>query len=825
MCIYLLSFPRNEKAQKQCFPWEREITGSTPLGMMPKNILITAVLFGFCFCGNTVEPVAKETSSVTVATVSLPPIPRGLPGPLRNKVIAARKAIEESGDMAAPLRGSLNKMLSNQHQGIPGVAFCFAPGTSEAYINSFYQANAPLFQNIRFGPGSGRWTSTATDGSGIAQATPLTITWGIVADGATIDNGNQSNLRAFLNGIYGSQATWQALMQEVFDRWAEITPITYVFEAADDGAGFGQNHSPGVRGVRADVRIGGMTIDGPSGTLAYNYYPNNGDMVIDTGDTFYNDTANNSLKFRNVFAHEHGHGLGFAHTCPVEQSKLMEPFASTAFDGPQHDDILAAQRQYGDRFGNNNSSGAASVIGTGLSDGIHTTTNMSLSTSTDVDFFRFTTGQGGRKVTLTLAPTGLTYLEGPQNADSSCSAGTSFNSAALRNLGLEILDSNGSTVLASADLTAAGSDEVLSNVQLGGGTGPFFIRVFGNAVDQVQIFSLQLELSDGAPAPEIAVLGNGMVINSGDTTPSTNDFTDFGLVLAGSSTTNTYSITNEGNLDLTITTPITISGAAAGDFSIPAQPSGTVPAGTSVSFDVIFTPSGSGARNASISIINNDATENPYTYSILGTGGVTPEIGVYGGGVEIVDGDNTSSVTDQTDFGTVDILSGSAQSTFVISNTGSAALNLTLPVTITGSGAGDFSIVTAPTNVVATGTNTTFIVRFDPSAVGTSTATVTINNDDLNESTYDFVITGSGTVAPEIEIRGNGQVVSSGDVTPAAADGTDYGSADILTGSNTRTYVLTNIGSATLNLSLPVVLSGANASDFVVTSAPSTPRS
>ena len=36
---------------------------------------------------------------------------------------------------------------------------------------------------------------------------------------------------------------------------------------------------------------------------------------------------------RNVVMHEHGHGLGFQHTCPANGTKLMEPFIDTS---PEH---------------------------------------------------------------------------------------------------------------------------------------------------------------------------------------------------------------------------------------------------------------------------------------------------------------------------------------------------------------------------------------------------------------------------------------------------------------------------------------------------------
>ncbi len=62
-------------------------------------------------------------------------------------------------------------------------------------------------------------------------------------------------------------------------------------------------------------------------------------MVLDSFDT----TFNQNIFFYNIIAHEHGHGLGFDHVCPLNETKLMEPFSSDQFQDPQHDDILGGQ--------------------------------------------------------------------------------------------------------------------------------------------------------------------------------------------------------------------------------------------------------------------------------------------------------------------------------------------------------------------------------------------------------------------------------------------------------------------------------------------------
>lgn len=708
----------------------------------------------------------------------------------------------------------LDQLARQEREDRPKVAFCFAPGTSQQTINAFYAKNANLLQSQPF-QATGRWTTTATDGGGIVQGSPITLTWGIVADGAALDNGTTSDLKVFLNGIYGSQAVWQALMQQVFDRWSQVTGISYVFEPNDDGAAFPS--SPGVLGVRADLRIGGHLIDGPSNVLAYNYFPNSGDMVIDTADTFYNNVSNNSLRFRNVFSHEHGHGMGLAHTCPIDQTKLMEPTASTQFDGPQHDDILSANRNYSDQLGANNTLASASDLGS-FGDGTHSQTNLSLATSSDIDFYQFRTLAGSRRATITMSPVGLTYLEGIQNPDSSCSAGTSFNSRSRRNLAMELFDSNGTTSLGVASSAAAGVDEVLFNIDLGGGTGPFFLRVFGDGVDTSQLYNLEVLVEDGTPQPEIAVLGNGLSIADGDATPSVTDATDFGSVVLGLPMTNTFMITNSGTQPLVITGAISLTGAGAADFSVTA-PVSPVATGASSTFDVVFTPSVSGLRSATVSIPNDDLNENPFDFAVAGTGVTVPEIDVQGNGISIADGDTIPDVADGTDFGTVDVLTGAASRTFVVTNLGLASLAVTVPVAIGGPSAADFSVSIQPATSLAPGAGTTFTVGFDPSTIGVKNATISIGNNDSDENPYDFAISGVAGAAPEVAVLGNGSPILAGSVTTSAGNGTSFSATDIVGGFTKQIFVITNVGSAALSVSPPTV-TGTHFADFSISAQP-----
>ncbi|MCD6365514.1 MAG: choice-of-anchor D domain-containing protein [Planctomycetes bacterium] len=129
-----------------------------------------------------------------------------------------------------------------------------------------------------------------------------------------------------------------------------------------------------------------------------------------------------------------------------------------------------------------------------------------------------------------------------------------------------------------------------------------------------------------------------------------------------------------------------------------------------------------------------------------------PEMNVLGNGLlSIGDGDTTPRLEDHTDFGPLDVDSQVVIRTFRVYNTGTEVLNLTggPRVQISGAHAGDFTVVAQPYAPVAAGGGTaSFQIKFDPSAVGLRTVTVSIPNDDSDENPYDFVIQGIGLETP-----------------------------------------------------------------------------
>lgn len=138
-------------------------------------------------------------------------------------------------------------------------------------------------------------------------------------------------------------------------------------------------------------------------------------------------------------------------------------------------------------------------------------------------------------------------------------------------------------------------------------------------------------------------------------------------------------------------------------------------------------------------------------FSIIMSGAVTavpgPEINLKQGTTDIADGGNYNygSKTTGTD---TDIV-------FTIENTGTTNnLTLTIPLTISGTNANQFSIQAQPSTPVSASGNTTFTARFSPTSAGSKTASIAIGNNDSDENPYNLTLTGTGAV-PDPCINGS----------------------------------------------------------------------
>ena len=421
-------------------------------------------------------------------------------------------------------RKAVNKAANMIDLG-PAMA-CFAEGTPEEVMQAFLAAMQSAEDGAwppSEGPGSEYQLNTRWSG---VQGSPRALTWSFVPDGLSISSGAgepvaNSTLFAQMNAQYGgNQALWISKFESVFARWQQLSGLTYTRvtfggNAWDDGAAWGTG---GAAGFRGDLRIAMKPIDGVNGILAYNYFPSNGDMVLDGGDIArWGNASGDYINVRNVISHEHGHGMGISHVCPVTQGKLMEPFLSTNFDGPQHDDIRAAQRHYGDPYETNDTAATAKNLGT-LAPGSFTLgpvpapnvtfgSVLSIDADGENDYFRFSVG-GPRTANVTVTPIGFSYNDGPQN--SGCTSSNVTNSLAIANLNFEIRASDGVTVIATGAAAAAGVNEVVNGINLPV-AGDYFIRIFeANTPTQSQLYHFTIATSVPASntAPTLNPIGN-----------------------------------------------------------------------------------------------------------------------------------------------------------------------------------------------------------------------------------------------------------------------------------------------------------------------------
>ncbi|QOI99284.1 MAG: matrixin family metalloprotease [Phycisphaeraceae bacterium] len=363
---------------------------------------------------------------------------------------------------------------------------------------------------------SSRWSG--------AQGTARALTWSFVPDGLNIPNGigegaAASELFSRMDSLFaaqGGRARWITQFQLSFDRWQALTGLSYTRIAVggndwDDGAAWG---SAGSAGLRGDVRISMKNIDGGGGVLAYNSFPGSGgDMVIDRSEGWGSST--NSFRFlRNTIMHEHGHGIGINHVCSNNSGQLMEPFLATTFDGPQHDEIRAGQRHYGDPYEPNDTAATATPMGTfgvgsNITFGTVPTTAMpagtipansailSIDANGKVDWYGFSITRPVL-ATISVIPRGFTYDNNAQAANGSCPSGSSINSLAQANLAFQLTTSTGGTLIAEASSAAIGETETLSSVLLGP-AGDFRLRVYEtDAPTQSQLYLITL-VSNGNP--------------------------------------------------------------------------------------------------------------------------------------------------------------------------------------------------------------------------------------------------------------------------------------------------------------------------------------
>ena len=164
--------------------------------------------------------------------------------------------------------------------------------------------------------------------------------------------------------------------------------------------------------------------------------------------------------------------------------------------------------------------------------------------------------------------------------------------------------------------------------------------------------------------------------------------------------------------------------------------------------DVIvrFSPSSAGSKTALLRVVSDDPDESEYDITLNGTG-TAPDI---------------SLSPTSWNYGNV-ITGNSNTNNFVISNTGSATLNISA-TNLTGTNASEFSIISGggSFSIPASG-NHTVQVQFAPATTGSKSASLQITSDDPDESPFYVTLSGTGmpqNTAPVVSIPD--QTISEG---------------------------------------------------------------
>jgi len=124
------------------------------------------------------------------------------------------------------------------------------------------------------------------------------------------------------------------------------------------------------------------------------------------------------------------------------------------------------------------------------------------------------------------------------------------------------------------------------------------------------------------------------------------------------------------------------------------------------------------------------------------------EINITGNNNTILDNSNTTSISNNTDYGTVSV---NTSKIFKIQNTGATPLTIK-NIGISGTDASRFTIsgITLPA-VVTAGEDLSFSILFNAGISGTKNATVTIDNDDCNETLYNYAIQATSSALTTTE--------------------------------------------------------------------------
>ena len=225
----------------------------------------------------------------------------------------------------------------------------------------------------------------------------------------------------------------------------------------------------------------------------------------------------------------------------------------------------------------------------------------------------------------------------------------------------------------------------------------------------------------GPPTPDVGVAPGSL---------------SFGSVVLGSSGSGSVTVSNSGTGTLSVSsTPV--GGPDASLFSVDSGGGAfSVAPGGSQVIDLSFSPSAVGSFSATLTVNSDDPDEPSVVVPLSGDGEeappIEPDVGVAPGSLS---------------FGSV-VLGSSGSGSVTVSNSGTG----TLSVSSTPVGGPDASLFSVDSGggafSVAPGGSQVIDLSFSPSAVGSFSATLTVNSDDPDEPSVVVPLSGDGVEDP-----------------------------------------------------------------------------
>jgi hypothetical protein len=235
--------------------------------------------------------------------------------------------------------------------------------------------------------------------SGNAWPAPQLITISFMPDGTSV-NGQSSNLFSTFTAKFGSAATWQNQILKAAQYWAQQTNINFAVVPDNGAAGGSGSYQQGDPGF-GDIRIGGYNFGAT--TLAQTYLPPPANNYSIAGDIQFNTAQpyniGTTYDLFTVAMHEFGHALGLYHGAA---GSVMDGTYTSVKPALTTDDVngiraiysanaARADDAYDAGAASNDTSGAATLLTTQIDPVTNAgvVNNMDLTTTTDVDWFKF----------------------------------------------------------------------------------------------------------------------------------------------------------------------------------------------------------------------------------------------------------------------------------------------------------------------------------------------------------------------------------------------------------------------------------------------------